>query len=117
MRASSAAASASRTASISTRSSTSWKKPRTISRSASARHQIEELLAVDLAERRSMGTADVVGEDLEARDRVGMRRLREEQVAVFLVGVRLLRAFFDADHPPPDGAGGVAEGALEGEVR
>ena len=37
MRASSAAASASRTGSSSTRSSTSWKKPRTISRSASAR--------------------------------------------------------------------------------
>ena len=37
MRASSAAASASRTGSSSTRSSTSWKKPRTIRRSASAR--------------------------------------------------------------------------------
>ena len=39
MRASSAAPSASRTGAISTRSSTSWKKPRTISRSASARER------------------------------------------------------------------------------
>ena len=39
MRASSAAPSASRTGSSSIRSSTSWKKPRTISRSASARER------------------------------------------------------------------------------
>ena len=33
-----------------------------------ARHQVEELLPVDLAERRAVGAADVVGEDLEARE-------------------------------------------------
>ena len=107
MRASSASASASRTGSSSIRSSTSWKKPRTISRSASdageaAGHQVEELLAVDLAERRAVGAADVVGEDLEAGDRVGMRVGGEQQVAVLLVGVRLLRLPLDADHPAPD---------------
>src|SRR3954469_18133327 len=36
----------------------------------SARHQVEKLLAVDLAERRAVGAAHVVGEDLEAGDRV-----------------------------------------------
>src|SRR5204862_4704153 len=50
-----------------------------------ARHQVEELLAVDLAERRAVRAAHVVGEDLEAGDRVGVRALREQQVAVLLV--------------------------------
>ena len=121
MRASSAAARASRTGSSSTRSSTSWKKPRTIRRSASARraagHQIEELLAIDLAERRTVRAANVVGHDLETGDRVRVRGLREEQIAVLLVGVRLLRAFLDADHPAPDRARVVAKRALEREVR
>ena len=114
-------ASASRTGSSSTRSSTSWKKPahdqplRLGAREA-ARHQVEELLAVDLAERRAVGAAHVVGEDLEAGDRVRVGGLREQEVAVLLVRVRLLRALLDADHPAPDRARRVAERALEGEV-
>ena len=121
MRASSAAPSASRTGSSSIRSRMSWKKPRTIRRSASARgeaarHQVEELLAVDPAERRAVGAADVVGEDLEPGDRVGVRLLGEQQVAVLLVGVRLLRVLLDADHPAPDGVRVLAQRALEGEV-
>ena len=36
-------------------------------------HQVEELLAVDLPERRTVRAAHVVREDLEARDRVGVR--------------------------------------------
>ena len=38
-----------------------------------AAHAVEELLAVDLAERRAVRAADVVGHDLEAGDRVGVR--------------------------------------------
>ena len=41
-----------------------------------AGHRVEELLAVDLAERRAVRAADVVGEDLEAGDRVGVRLRR-----------------------------------------
>src|SRR5262245_46764437 len=79
-------------------------------------HQIEELLAVDLPEGRAVGAADVVREDLEPRDRVGMRVGREQQVAVLLVRVRLLRVALDADHPAPDRSGRVSQGALEREV-
>ena len=73
-----------------------------------ARHEVEELLAVDLAERRAMGAADVVGQDLEAWDRVRVCRLREQQVAVLLVRVRLLRVLLDPDHPAPDRASRVS---------
>src|SRR5260221_10340952 len=37
-----------------------------------ARHQVEELLAIDLAQGRAVGAAHVVGQDLEAGDRVCM---------------------------------------------
>jgi hypothetical protein len=40
-----------------------------------------ELLGVDLRDGRGVGATNVVGLDLEARDRVGVGRLREEQVA------------------------------------
>ena len=42
--------------------------------------------------------------------------LREQQVAVLLVGVRPLRVLLDPDHPAPDRARLVVEHALEGEV-
>src|SRR5690242_20813255 len=45
-----------------------------------------------------------------------MRVLGEDQVAVLLVGVRLLRVLLDLDHPAPDRGRVVAERALEGEV-
>src|SRR5918995_5211984 len=82
-----------------------------------ARAQVEELLLVDLRDGRGMGAADVVGEDLEARDRVGVRLLGEQQVAALLEGVRLLGAGVDLDHPAPDRARAVGEDAAEGEVR
>ncbi len=67
--------------------------------------------------RRAVGAAHVVGHDLETRDRVGVGVIGEQQVAVLLVGVRLLRVLLDADHAPPDRAGRLAQRALEGEVR
>src|SRR4029079_14126469 len=81
-----------------------------------ARHEVEEHLAIHLAARRAVRAPRVVREDLEAGYRVRVRLLREEQVAVLLVGVRLLGVFLDADHPAPHGGGRVAQGALEREV-
>src|SRR5581483_4490254 len=66
-----------------------------------ARHQVEELVAVDAPERRAVGAADVVRHDLEPGDRVRVRVGREQEVAVLLVGVRLLRVGLDPDHPAP----------------
>ena len=61
------------------------------------------MLRVDLADGRAVGAADVVGLDLEAGDRRRLRIGREQQVAVLLIGVGLLRAPVDADDPAPDG--------------
>ena len=81
-----------------------------------ARHQVEELGAVDLADRGAVRAAHVVGLDLEPRDRGRLGVGREQQVAVLLVGVGLLRALVDADDPAPDGPGAVVEHALERQV-
>jgi len=40
-----------------------------------ARHRVEELVTVDRADRGAVGAANVVGLDLEAGDRVGVRLL------------------------------------------
>ena len=81
-----------------------------------ARGQVEELLLVDLGDRRGVGAADVVGEDLQARDRVGVGLGGEQQVAALLEGVGLLGARVDLDHPAPDGGRAGGEDAAEGEV-
>ena len=81
-----------------------------------ARAQVEELLGVDLGDRRGVRAAHVVGEDLQARDRVGVRALGEQQVAALLEGVGLLGARVDLDHPAPDRGRAVGQDAAEGEV-
>ena len=78
--------------------------------------QIEELVTIDLGDRRGVGAAHIVGEDLESRDRVGMRLGGEQQVAALLEGVGLLGAGVDFDHPPPDRGRAGAEHAAEGQV-
>ena len=80
------------------------------------RAQVEELLAVDLGDGRRVGAAHVVGQDLEARDRVGVGALGEQQVARLLEGVGALGARVDLDHPAPHRAGAVGQDAAEGEV-
>src|SRR5579884_3524818 len=81
-----------------------------------AGHQVEELLAIDAADRRAVRAAHVVREDLEPWDRDRVRRRREHQVAALLVGIRLLRVFLDADHPAPNRGRVLAQRALEREV-
>ena len=100
---------ASRIGPSSKRSTSSAMKPSITRRlaaasSEAARAQVEDLLRVDLGDRRRVRAADVVGQDLEARDRVGVRLLGEQQVAALLERVGLLGARVDLDHPAPDGA-------------
>src|SRR5581483_9928044 len=81
-----------------------------------ARHQVEDLFAIDAAERGAVRAAHVVRHDLETRDRIRMRLVGEQQVAVLLVRVRLLRALLDTDHPAPQRGRLLAPRALEREV-
>src|SRR4051812_32159549 len=67
-----------------------------------ARAQVVQLLGVDLGDRRRMRAAHVVGKDLEAGNRVGVRLLGQQEVARLLKGIDLLRARIDLDHPRPD---------------
>ena len=67
--------------------------------------EVKEGIPVELAHGGPVGALDVVGVDLElglGRD-VGVAG--EEQVAVGLVGVRLLRLLADVDLPPEDAPG------------
>ena len=120
-RRSSAAEISSRTGPSARRSTSDSRKPSTISDLASAGveptgGEVEELVAVDLRDRRGVGAADVVGLDLEAGDGIGVGVGGEEQVAALLEGVGLLRAGVDPDHAAPDGGRPGGEDAAEGEV-
>src|SRR3954447_13563658 len=81
-----------------------------------ARAEVEELLLVDLRDRRRVRAAHVVGEDLQPWDRVGVRALGQEQVAALLERVGLLGARVDLDHPAPDGRRAAGQDPAEGEV-
>ena len=78
--------------------------------------QVEELLAVDLGDRRRVGAAHVVGLDLQAGDGVGVGARGEQQVARLLEGVGLLGAGVDADHAAPYRRGPAVQQAPEGQV-
>jgi hypothetical protein len=78
--------------------------------------EVEELLGVDLGDRRRVRAAHVVGEDLQAGDRVGVRALGQQQVARLLERVGLLGAAVDLDHAAPDRGGAAVEDPAEGQV-
>ena len=63
-----------------------------------------------------MGAADVVGLDLQARDRVGPGGLGEDEVVVFLIGIGALGVLLDADHPFPDDPRLILEAGLVEKV-
>src|SRR5829696_206158 len=78
--------------------------------------QIEQVLLLDLGDSRAMRAADVVGGDLQIRNRVCARRAAKDEIAILLIGVGLLRAFFDLDQPRIDRTSIALQRALELEV-
>ena len=97
-------ASSSRRAPVSspTASSASVRKARTrIARASgignAAAAQIEELVRIELADRRAVAALHVVGEDLELRLAVDLGLRRQQQRLVHLIAVGLLRAARDLD--------------------
>ena len=103
------------------RATSSCRKPSMISRcdadsGSPCALQVVELLLVELRDGGRVRAAHVVGLDLEARDRVGVRLLREQQVAALLERVGLLRARVHLDHAAPYGARAAAEHAAERKV-
>jgi len=55
------------------------------------RLEVEERFLFKFSDRRAVATAHIIGQDLQAGDRIGARPLAEDQVAVGLVTVGLLR--------------------------
>ena len=62
-----------------------------------ARTQIEQRVLLDLADGRAVRALHVVGVDLQLRLGVDLRVIGEQQVAVGLLGVGLLRVFVHDD--------------------
>ena len=77
-----------------------------------ARAQVEDRLVIELADGRTVGTADVVGEDLELRIGVDNRVVGQQQIAVGLVGVGFLCVLIDNDPAVEDSFRSAAEDAL-----
>src|SRR5829696_1449185 len=83
-----------------------------------AAHEIEELHIVHLAGGRAVGALDVVGLNLQPWQGDRHRLVgTEDEVAVGLVGVRLLGAGLDPDEAAEYGQRLVAQGALVQQVR
>ncbi len=77
-----------------------------------ARAQVEQRVGIELADRRAVGTLDIVSEDLELRFRVDLCVLREQQRFVRLLRVGLLRVNRHDDLAVEHRAGAVIEDAL-----
>ena len=73
-----------------------------------AGHQVEELLAVDLAESGAVGAADVVGKELELRVGVDDGVVGQHEISVGLFGIGLLGAGPDSRRRSVFGSGGDA---------
>ena len=69
-----------------------------------ARPQIEDRLVGHGSSGRAVPALNVVGVDLEARLAVCFRPVREQQVLVLLIGVRLIRTRLDVDRAAKDSA-------------
>jgi len=69
--------------------------PRAVESSA---HQVVALIRVERTDAGGVATFDVIGEDLEVRNRLGGGIARKQQVPVGLKSVRSLRTFLDPDH-------------------
>src|ERR671933_1238219 len=81
-------------------------------------HEVEELHIVDLARGRAVGALDVVGHYLQVRQTHGHGFVgAEDEVAVGLVGIGLLRPGLDAYETAEHGERFVAQSALVQEVR
>ncbi len=65
--------------------------------SDAARTQIEDRFFIEPTDGGTVGAANVVGEDLELRIRVDDRVVGEQEIAVGLLGVGLLRVLVDDD--------------------
>ena len=63
---------------------------------------VEDLLAIDAATGGAVRAPHVVGLDLEARDRVGPRLMRQHECVIALVAVSFMGGFVDLDHAAPD---------------
>jgi len=61
----------------------------------SSRSQVEQGILVHLADRRTVGALHIIGVDLQLRLGIDLRVVREQQIAVRLLGVGLLRVLVD----------------------
>src|SRR6202022_3997742 len=79
--------------------------------------EIEEVLRVDRTHRRAMAAAqDVVVQDLENGFGGGLCLLREQEVAVGLVGAAAARCRLDPNHPDVGALRPIAQRPLEQQV-
>src|SRR5262249_18120411 len=77
-----------------------------------ARAHIEEGVLLDLADGGAVSALHVVGVDLELGLGVDLRVVGEQQVAVGLLGVGLLRVRVNDDAPVEDAVGALVEDAV-----
>ena len=80
--------------------------------SESTRLSVEDQFFVDSSAGAPVGASNVVGVDLESRDRIGSRRIAEHEVVIALVTIGFLGTFADLDHASPNRARSILKNAL-----
>ena len=72
-----------------------------------ARAQIEKLVFVDLTGSRAVGATDVVGENFEARHRIGFCVVTQQKVAHFLIRIGEMGMRLYSDQSAENCAGAI----------
>src|SRR6266513_1650282 len=71
--------------------------------------KIEKLVFVDLAGSRSVGATHVVGQNFEARHRIGFCVVTQQKVAHFLIRIGEVGMWLYPDQSPENGTGAIVE--------
>lgn len=82
----------------------------------STRLEIEQRFLFQLANGGAMRAADIIGEDLQAGDRISARSVAQDQISVGLITVSFLCSRRDVDHALPNRATLTLQRTLEQQV-
>ena len=78
-------------------------------RGNAARAQIEEFILIDLAGSCAVGATDVIGENFQARHRIGFGVITQQKIADFLIGVSEMGVRFYPDQATENGPSAIVE--------
>src|SRR5688572_3606260 len=80
------------------------------------RLEIEQRFLLKFSDGRAMRAADIVSENLQARNRICARAVAQDQISVGLIAIGFLRSRRDVDHALPDRAAFAFQRTFEQQI-